>query len=116
MATHAVMRQRGGPVTQLYDSASELLFAAQQLRAAAADRGSVPATAATVGCIHATFDALAQAVDAMRCAAVKELNALSVNDGPSVAIEREFASLADAIRVAQETCDRTRERTAPVLA
>jgi hypothetical protein len=31
-------------------------------------------------------------------------------------VEREFAALAEALRVAQAACDQTRERTAPILA
>ena len=113
MATHAVMRRQGRSVTQLYDSACELLFAAQQLRAAAGMRDSVPATAATIGCIDATLDTLAEAVKAMRQAAVAELE---TDDAAVAAIGSEFSSLVEALRLAQEACDRARERTAPILA
>jgi hypothetical protein len=107
------MRRQGRSVTQLYDSACELLFAAQQLRAAAGERDALPATAATIGCIDATLDALAQAVDEMRDAAVTELDS---DKRAAAAIGREFALLADAVRDAQEACDEAREHTAPILA
>lgn len=112
------MRRRGRSVTQLYDSACELLFAAQQLRAAAGDRDSAPALAATIGCIDATLDSLSQAMGAMRRTAVAELTAAG-DEGrsvPAIVVERELAVVADAIRVAQATCDQARERTAPILA
>jgi hypothetical protein len=118
MATNAPMRQRRRSVTQLYDSACELLFAAQQLRAAAGERDSAPAMAATIGCIDATLEALSESMAAMRRTAVAELTAAG-DDGQSVAavvVERELAVVADAIKVAQAACDQARERTAPILA
>lgn len=107
------MRRQGRSVTHLYDSACELLFAAQQLRAAAGERDALPATAATIGCIDATLGALAQAVDEMRNAAVAELDA---DKRAAAAIGREFALLSDAVRDARDACDEARERTAPILA
>lgn len=109
----------GDAVTNLYDSACELLFAAQQVRAAAGERGAAPAMAATIGCIDATLDALSHAIGAMRWTAVSELTAGDTPTEQAVAaaaIEREFAALAAAITVAQASCDQTRERTAPILA
>jgi hypothetical protein len=50
-----------GPVTNPYEGACDLLYAAQQLRAAAAERGDAPALAATVGCIDAALGALTEA-------------------------------------------------------
>jgi hypothetical protein len=118
MATDAPMRNRRQPVTQLYDSACELLFAAQQLRVAAGERDSAPALAATIGCIDATLESLSQAMGAMRRAAVAELTAAGGVDGSVAAavVERELAVVADAIGVAQAACDEARERTAPILA
>jgi hypothetical protein len=118
MATDAPMRNRRRPVTQLYDSACELLFAAQQLRAAAGERDSAPALAATIGCIDATLESLAQAIAAMKRTAVAELTAAG-GDGHSVAavvVERELAVVADAVGLAQAACDQARERSAPILA
>ena len=118
MATNALMRQRGRSVTQLYDSACELLFAAQQLRAAAGERESAPATAATIGCIDAALEALAEAMSALRRTAVAELTASSDSEGEPVSaavVERELAVVADAIKLAQAACDQARERTAPIL-
>jgi hypothetical protein len=119
MATDAPMRKRDRSVTQLYDSACDVLFSAQQLRAAAGDRDSAPAIAATVGCIDAALDALSQAVGAMRHTAVAELSAPGGDEGRPVAaivVERELAAVAEAIKVAQAACDQARERTAPILA
>jgi hypothetical protein len=72
-------------VRQLYDSACELLFAAQQVRAAAGERGSAPAIAATVGCIDAALDALSEAIRAISHTAVTELGAAAGDEGGPVA-------------------------------
>jgi hypothetical protein len=117
MASDTAMRRQSGPVTDLYDGACDLLYAAQPVRAAASDRDATPAFAATIGCIDAALDALAEAVSAMRRAAVAELTFPRENRSrPAVVVEREFAALAEALRVAQAACDQTRERTAPILA
>jgi hypothetical protein len=42
-------------VTKLYDGGCDLLYAAQQVRAAASDRDATPALAATDGCIDAAL-------------------------------------------------------------
>jgi hypothetical protein len=117
MASNATMRRRSAPVTDLYDSACALLYAAQQVRASAAERGATPAFAATIGCIDAALTALAEAVATMRRTAAAELSATSDSDAvPALVVEREFAALAEALRLAQAVCDQTRERTAPALA
>ena len=118
MATDAPMRKRDRSVTQLYDTACEVLFSAQQLRGAAGDRDSAPAIAATIGCIDAALDALSQAMGAMRRTAVAELSAPGGDGRPvaAVVVERELAAVADAIKGAQSACDQARERTAPILA
>jgi hypothetical protein len=116
MAIDTGMRRQREPVTRLYDAACELLFAAQALSAAADDRKATPAVAATVGCFDATLDALADAIGGMRRAAVVEA---SRGDNPRTApavLERELGSLEDAVRDLRRVCDRTRERTAPILA
>jgi hypothetical protein len=113
------MRRRSRSVTQLYDSACELLFASQQVRAAAGERDSAPAIAASIGCIDAALYALSQAMGAMRQTAVAELSAPGGDESQPVAaivVERELAVVAEAIRLAQEACDQARERTAPILA
>jgi hypothetical protein len=119
MANQALMRQRRNSVTRLYDSACELVFAAQELRSAACERDSAPAMPATIGCIDATLEAVGQAIAAMSRTAVAEVTAARGEGGQAgVAdlVESEFAALADAIRLAQAACDRARERTAPALA
>jgi hypothetical protein len=118
MGSDTAMRRQSEAVTNLYDGACDLLYAAQQIREAASDRDATPAFAATIGCVDASLGALAQAVSAMSRAAVAELT-FARQDGPDAAavdVEREFAALAEAIRVAQAACDQTRERTAPTLA
>jgi hypothetical protein len=117
MATRTAMRQRSASATNLYDGACDLLYAAQQMRVAAAERGATPALAATVGCMDAALDALADAVGAMRREALAELG-LGRVDSPTAmaAVDREFAALVDVLRAAQAACDRTRERTGPLLA
>jgi hypothetical protein len=114
MPTNATMRRRSAPITDLYDSACELLYAAQQVRATAGERGATPALAATIGCIDAALTALAEAVAAMGRTAAAELSAGT--DGSALDVEREFAALTEALRLAQAVCDKTRERTAPALA
>jgi hypothetical protein len=116
MSIDTPMRKQREPVTRLYDSACELLVAAQILGAATADRDATPAVAATVGCIDATLDALANAIGDMRRATVA---AASRGDHPRQApavLERELGALEDALREARFVCDRTRDRTAPHLA
>lgn len=114
MAIEAPMRTRSGAVTDLYDNACELLFAAQQVRQAAGDRAATPALVATIGCLDATLAALREAIDSLRRSAIAELG----RDQPiAVAVvEREFAALRDALAAAESVCDQTRERTAPLLA
>jgi hypothetical protein len=117
MANNATMRRRRAPITDLYDSACDLLYAAQQVRATASQRGATPALAATLGCVDAALDALAEAIATMRRTAAAELSATSDSHTvPAGVVEREFAVLGDALRLAQAVCDQTRERTAPALA
>jgi hypothetical protein len=118
MASDTAMRRQSAAVTTLYDGACDLLYAAQQIRAAASDRDATPAFAATIGCMDASLDALAEAVGAMRRAAVAELTfpRPDESDAEVQVVEREFAALAEAIRVARAACDQARERTAPTLA
>jgi hypothetical protein len=117
MATHTAMRRRSASATNLYDGACDLLYAAQQMRAAASERGATPALAATVGCIDAALDALVDAVSSMRREALAELRIASVESpAETAAVDREFAALVDVLRAAQAACDRTRERTGPLLA
>lgn len=117
MASNATMRRRSAPITDLYDSACELLYAAQQVRATASQRSATPAFAATIGCIDAALDALAEAISTMRRSATAELSLKGDSvTVPALVVEREFAALAEAVRLAQAVCDQTRERTAPALA
>jgi len=116
MAINAPMRKQREPVTRLYDSACELLFAAQNVSAAAAARDATPAVAATVACVDATLDTLADAVGEMRRAAVAEASRRGhPREAPAV-LERQLGALEDALRSARSICDRARERTAPILA
>src|SRR4051812_3837853 len=116
VAIDAPMRKQREPVARLYDSACELLFAAQNLCAAAAARDATPAMAATVGCLDATLDALADALAEMRRATVAEASRGNHPREAPVVLERELGALEDALRSACSICDRARERTAPILA
>jgi hypothetical protein len=111
------MRRRSASATNLYDGACDLLYAAQQMRAAASERGATPALAATLGCIDAALDALVDAVSSMRREALAELRIASAESPTATAaVDREFAALVDVLRAAHAACDRTRERTGPLLA
>lgn len=116
MAINAPMRKRREPVTRLYDGACELLFAAQNLGAAAADREATPAVAATIGCLDATLSTLADAIGEMRRSSVGDASRAGHPRQAPAVLERELRALEDAVRDARAICDRTRERTAPILA
>jgi hypothetical protein len=111
------MRRRSASATNLYDGACDLLYAAQRMRAAASERGATPALAATVGCVDAALEALADAVRSMRREALAELRIASAESpAAAAAVDHEFAALVDVLRAAQAACDRTRERTGSLLA
>src|SRR3954469_9019348 len=94
MATDTAMRRQTRPVTNLYDGACDLLFAAQQIRVAASDPDATPALAATIGCIDASLDALVDAISALRRAAVAELTFPREDDSRGApVVERELAAL-----------------------
>jgi hypothetical protein len=107
---------RRDPSHELYDQACELLLAAQGLRVAAGTRGSAPAIAATVGCLDATLEALADAVAAMRGEAAREVSRAEASMPGAADTGREFSELAAAIGSAHEAAGRMRERVGPVLA
>lgn len=115
MPTFAPSRTRTDAVNNLYDSACDLLFAAQQIRAAAARPGAAPAIAATVGCLNA--GSRPWSTRSGRCPAVRQLEVsgqdLSVT---ADAIEREFDALADVVTAAHTACDEMRERIGPLMA
>ena len=116
MSINAPTRKQREPVTQLYDSACELLFAAQNLGIASADRDATPAVAATIGCIDSTLDALTAAIGDMRRATVAAASRADHPRHAPAVLERELGALEDALRAACSVCDRTRDRTAPILA
>jgi hypothetical protein len=108
------------PANDLYDRGCELLLAAQGLRSAACARGSTPAFAATVGCIDASLEALADAVAAMRREAARQVPRAHASDrsAPGSSAEdaaREFSELADALSGAHDAAGRMRERLGPLL-
>jgi hypothetical protein len=109
-------RARRDPAHELYDQACELLFAAQALRAAAGTRGSAPAIAATVGCLDASLDALADAVRAMRGEAAREVSRAGASVPGAEDAGREFSEFASAIALAHRTAGQMRERVGPMLA
>jgi hypothetical protein len=107
---------RRDPSHELYDQACELLLAAQSLRSAAGTRGSAPAIAATVGCLDATLEALADAVAAMRGEAAREVSRAEDSMPDAADAGREFSELVAAIGSAHRAAGRMRERIGPVLA
>jgi hypothetical protein len=109
------------PANDLYDRACELLLAAQGLRSAAGARGSTTAFAATVGCIDASLEALADAVAAMRREAAREVTRArdTGRSAPETEVKdaaREFSTLADALTRAHDVAGHMRERLGPFLA
>jgi hypothetical protein len=62
----AAAADRRDPVNELYDCAGQLLQAARELNVAAARPGSAPAMAATLGCLEASLEALAQSMENAR--------------------------------------------------
>ena len=64
-AMRAELRTSTDPAVQLYDTACDLLLAAQGVRHAAGRTGSEEALAATLGCLHETLAELAEAITGM---------------------------------------------------
>ncbi|HEU4657611.1 MAG TPA: hypothetical protein VFR97_08810 [Capillimicrobium sp.] len=93
-------RLEGRPSTPLLEEhAADLLLAARGLRAMAAADGTPPALAATLGCVEAAIDALADALVRLRPHAA----------GP-------LPAAADELRAAGRLTGRLRERVGPALA
>ena len=107
---------RRDPAHELYDQACELLFAAQALRHAAEARGSAPALAATVGCLDASLEALADAVSAMRAEAARHVSRAASPASGADPAGREFSELAAALGEAHLAAGQMRERVGPMLA
>ena len=114
--------QRDDPAQELYDRACDLLFTAQELRAAASAPGTATAVPATLGCVEAALGALASAVASMRAEAMRHVsraNALvpeALGELSPQEAQREFSALAEALRAAQRDTAATRKRVGPVLA
>jgi hypothetical protein len=62
----AAAPSRRDPVNELYDCAGQLVQAARELEVAAARPGTAPASAATLGCLEASLEALARCIDSVR--------------------------------------------------
>ena len=106
---------------ELYDRACDLLLAADGIRAAAAEPGSAPATAATLGCIEASLEALAHAVAAMRRVVDQRSSAreggLAAESGVSADdAHAGFSAVLNALEAAQRAVGELREQTGPLLA
>jgi hypothetical protein len=118
-----VRASRRDPSNDLYDRACDLVVAAEEIRAAAAQPGSAAAIAATVGCLEASLEALADAAAGMRREAARQLARSDPSGGRDAGIDaspaladREFSELVDALRAAHLAADAMRERVGPLLA
>jgi hypothetical protein len=106
------------PRNELYDEACALVAAAQGLRAAAGPRRSAPAIAASLSCVEASLEALADAVTSCKRAALapNRRSARGVVAGEALKIRASFAQLARDLSASQSSCAAVRERVGPVLA
>lgn len=100
---------RREPPRALAEHAGDLLLAARGLRAMAGADGTLPAVAATLGCVETTIDALADAVEQLLDAAGEP------EADPRRAAERR-AETARTLRVARDLTGALRERVGPELA
>ena len=104
---------------ELYDRACDLLSAAEGIRRAAAEPGSAPGIAATLGCVEASLEALAHATAAMRREADRQLSrhdAGSVSGVSGDHARHAFSDLVRALEDAHRATDQLRARTGPLLA
>jgi hypothetical protein len=110
------------PANELYDRACDLLAAANELRPAAGRPGAAPAIAATLGCIEAALEAVADASAAMRAEVGRQLardeaGTAELASGVSRhAAERQLSELVDVLANAHRAADTTRARIGPLLA
>lgn len=110
-----------GPERLLYDQACELLLAARGLRAVAGNDGTQPAIAATLGCLEATFDALADTMTALRAQAAEQAVAAGGGARPETAagarrVIEQCDETARTLRIARDMAGGLRERVGPALA
>jgi hypothetical protein len=106
------------PANELYDEACALVAAAQGLRAAADPRRSSPAIAATLGCVEASLEALADAVTVMQVAALAPdgWSARGAVDREAPQIRASFGQLARDLSASRSSCAAVRELVGPVVA
>jgi hypothetical protein len=97
------------PAHQLYDSACELLAAAQELRAAACRPGSEQAITATLGCMGAAVEELGIATAAFG----DELSRAGTPPaGRPAAVTRAFHRMTEELLRAARACDDARAKAA----
>jgi hypothetical protein len=116
MAARACARNGGGmadPAHVLYDDASDVLFAAQRLRATARRDGAEPAIAATFGCLESAVDALAQAVETLTEAAVTQLDA---DDEAAMRLALQGQDAAHLLVLARDVLGTVRDRVGTIPA
>jgi len=92
------------PAHVLFEHASDLLVAAQALRATAGVDGAQPAIAATFGCLESAVDALADAIGTLTDAAVQ------VDDDDARRLALQGADAAHLLRVARDVLGTIRDR------
>jgi hypothetical protein len=106
---------------ELYDRACDLLLAAEGIRRAAAEPSAAAATAATLGCVEASLEALTHGTAAMRRAADRELSRCEAASSDAAPVSREdvhvaFSELVRALENSRHAAGQLRERTGPLLA
>jgi hypothetical protein len=107
----SVPRAERDPAHVLYDHASEVLFTAQGLRAAASLEGAEPAFAATFGCLESAVDALAQAIDTLTQSAVAHVDA---DDEAALRLALQGQDASHLLRVARDVLGAIRDRVGAI--
>lgn len=99
------------PAHVLYDHATEVLLAAQGLRAAARLEGVEPALPATFGCLESAVDALAQAIETLTQAAVTQIDA---DDESAMRLTLQGQDASHLLRVARDVLGAVRDRAGAI--
>ena len=95
------------PAHVLFDHASDVLVAAQALRATAGADGAQPAIAATLGCLESAVDALADAIGTLTGSAIAQLDA---DDEGARRLALQSDDAAHLLRVARDVLGTIRDR------
>jgi hypothetical protein len=108
------------PANRLYDEACSLLAAAEGLRHAAEGPDAAPALVATLGCVEASLDAIANAVSHMHCSALARYDErdhdLTKRLHEAGEISAVFALLKRNLSASRKGCEAARRLTGRLLA